>query len=150
MLNPGPWVCASSRTKVILPPYIPWIGQGGGILLHCSMICVIGFAIFDYTGKGWEQITFSLAKLMIIVHIAFTGDDGLGSMKTYTRAGDGVAQSFQRKNRFCHFGIVFFWLEWNCCLLISGKECLFKFGALTFGPMITIPCLDNRKILGLW
>ena len=34
---------------VILPPHIPWIGQGDGILLlGYSMICVIGFAIFDF------------------------------------------------------------------------------------------------------
>ena len=32
---------------VILPPHIPWIGQGGGILLlHYSVICVEAFLIF--------------------------------------------------------------------------------------------------------
>ena len=56
---------------VILPPHIPWLGQGGGILLlSYSMIGAIGVAIFDYKWKGWEQITFYLAKLMTITHVS--------------------------------------------------------------------------------
>ena len=35
-----------------------------------------GLAIFDFKWEGWEQITFSLAKLMTIMHMAFTGDNG--------------------------------------------------------------------------
>ena len=37
------WRLNCSHIRVILPPHILWIGQGGGImLLHFFMICVIG------------------------------------------------------------------------------------------------------------
>ena len=46
---------------VILPPHVPWNGQGGGILLlSYSMICVV--AIFYFKWEGWEKIIFFLAK----------------------------------------------------------------------------------------
>ena len=47
----------------ILPPHIPGIVQGGGkMLLHYSIICIIGPAIFIMNGRG-ENITPSFAKL---------------------------------------------------------------------------------------
>ena len=47
-----------SATQLGIPNPIPWIGQGGGmLLLHYSMICVIGLPIFDYKLEGWEEIT---------------------------------------------------------------------------------------------
>ena len=43
------FLLALPHNQVILPPHIPWVGQGGGILLlRYSMICVIGLAFFYY------------------------------------------------------------------------------------------------------
>ena len=43
LLDHSFWLVGTAIKIVFLPPQIPWIGQGGGILLlRLSMICVIG------------------------------------------------------------------------------------------------------------
>lgn len=46
------------------------------MLLHQSMILVIGLTISDVKWEGCDRVAFYLAKLMIIIHFAFTGDNG--------------------------------------------------------------------------
>ena len=48
--------CCHVTQRVILPPHMPWIGQGGCLLFY-SMICVLGLVIFDYK---WEGSTYLL------------------------------------------------------------------------------------------
>ena len=59
----GTWV--SSHNHLTRSPAL------GGILLCYSTIYIISLSIFDFKWEEWEQITFSLAKLMTIMHIIF-------------------------------------------------------------------------------
>ena len=78
---------------VILPPHIPWIGQGGGILLlHSSMICAIGLVIFYFKWEGWEQNTFSLVKLMTIKHTAYVSVKATKSFTELLRRRQAVSR----------------------------------------------------------
>ena len=73
------FVVGTATQLVILPPHIPHPIKRASrwytvvMLLYdlCWWPCHI-----DNKWEGWEQITFSLAKLMTIMHIAFTGDNG--------------------------------------------------------------------------
>ena len=55
---------ADTQLAILVAPHIPWIGQGGGVLLLCySMIWVIAIFIINV----WEQITLSFGRLMTII-----------------------------------------------------------------------------------
>ena len=84
------FVGTATQLVILLPPHTPWIGQGGVVTLHNDLCSCL--SILDFKWEVWEQITFSLAKLMTIMHIAFTGDNGW--LTNGLRGGTGLVSQF--------------------------------------------------------
>ena len=100
---------------VILPPHIPWIGQGGGILLlHYSVICVEAFLIFT----RWLENFFceNLVKKMVIILSTIFFATRIGQPKTSPTLGN-LRRSLVRKiaQHGCWKITTYIsWQSWDC------------------------------------